>query len=90
MSTLPTSAETGTDELHLDQFESDDANWYIEQRAVEAGLLPRETLRTVRAGQAARARLQRDEDQRQVAVTNIHSGRIAAVSRGSRPADRFQ
>ena len=58
MDTIPNASEGGTDEMHLDQFAPDDADWYIEQWAHERGLDPYNTLREARETQRRRARIQ--------------------------------
>lgn len=54
MHTVPNAAGEGSSHLHLDQFEAEDADWYIQQYALDRGLDPHEALRAVRSWQAER------------------------------------
>lgn len=57
MNTILNTAPSGSDELHLDEFE-DAQDWYVEQWAVEQGLDPKNTLREVRTAQRRWGRVQ--------------------------------
>lgn len=48
MSYIPKATESGTDDLHLEQFDPDDADWYIMQCASERGMDAAAFLRSVR------------------------------------------
>lgn len=50
---VPNAAETGTDELHLDQFDGDEQDWFIMQYAIDRGVAPNAMLKAVRAAQRA-------------------------------------
>lgn len=58
MDSIARAAESGSDELHPDQFDSGDQDWHIMQAAHESGVDPTGFLRAVRAAQAAQLRLQ--------------------------------
>jgi hypothetical protein len=49
---IPTATESGSDDLHPDEFDADTADWYIMQCAFERGEEPYRTLQRVRAAQA--------------------------------------
>lgn len=53
----PISPQAGIAFLNPDEFDGDEATWYIEQRAVEIGADPNEAVREVRAAVARRSRL---------------------------------
>lgn len=60
MTMVTNAAEGSDDELHLDQFDRDDDDWYVMERALEAGKDPASVLRMVRRAQAAQPPQQRD------------------------------
>jgi hypothetical protein len=61
-STIADATASGTDELHIDQFDGDEQEWYIMQYAHERGMDPHKACRMVRAAQVA---LQREPHPRQ-------------------------
>lgn len=58
MLNIPSAAASSDDQMHLDQFEHDDDDWYVMQCAHERGADPAEVVRRVHKLRAAQRRLQ--------------------------------
>lgn len=69
MSSMGNDPEVGNDSLHLDQFDRDDDDWYVMERALEAGEDPESVLAMFRRLQALQPHHQRDRRPSQGAST---------------------
>jgi hypothetical protein len=86
---IPNTTALGSDNLHLDDFDADAADWYIMLCAMERGLDPHETVRAVRALHASAQPDQRPSEERRPFETETadrtltwppgRSGRIARL-----------